>query len=415
MNICNAPTLGEQFPDGVTVIPNDKLNGWGRKYNGSVILFGGKKLFAYRKYNESHHRCDIGVADVSEGYDKVSWSKSIDLPCPNGKEHYEDPRLFLFRGELWLAVSMITDYNLRPWISVQKAFRLNANFEQNRELIPLIGMNKKAQEKNWQFFDYKGRLMVSYMPKNNTVYELNPENGDVLNRWSSDRIAWGIGSFSGGTPPIRYGNGWMSFFHGFSECLPSPHFRRYYFGAYTFEYDPPFAITGITPFPVGYASRQNLWFPHPKFYGWEPEVVFPAGTIVSEDGEWIDVSVGVNDCYTAVVKISTSKLDRMIVTPGSSEPRYYLANDVKPYAIPALLKSVKITPLRIGNRGNISGVITLDPKAIEYMDSLPCHYCSISSERYFKYVQSGTPKDILLQMKSGKITDRKERSRYGFS
>lgn len=410
MNNIDAPALEETF-DEVHEIPNEQLEGWGRKYNGSILECEGKRMFAYRRYNPRHHRCDIGIAQLDEQWEPV-WSKGIEMPCESGKEHYEDPRLFIFGGKVWVATSMITDYNRRPWISIQKAFRLNRDWEVEHEIVPPIGRNGSAQEKNWQFFDYDGRLMVSYMPKNNTVYEINEEDGSVVQRWASGRAEWPYGSFSGGTPPVLWGENYLSFFHGFAECLPSPYSRRYFFGAYTFAKEPPFEMTGITAGPLSYGSGKNKWYPQPAFFGWEPYVVFPAGVI--DSGNKFHISVGVNDCYNVVVGISKQELSRKLVQPRETAKamRAFVTDDMRVSLIPSLLRKTSFRPIRVGKLGIWSVTKTLDPASIEYMESLPDVYFPLENDEYESYINGGTPKDLFVRLRSG-MQPNKRSMKYG--
>lgn len=413
MNV-EARTLEEYYPNRNKEIPNESLEGWGRKYNGSVIRYKNRILFAYRRFNPDHKRSDIGIAILDDNMNVVS-SHGIKLSYHTHKEHYEDPRLFLFKDRLWLATSMITDYKVRPWISIQKAFRLTEDLTSyDNEIAPSVGANGRAQEKNWQFFDYDGRLMFVYAPKRNIVVEVNEDTGEVLNQWKGEPVQWDYGTFSGGTPPIKYGDVYLSFFHGYSPCVPSPHYRRYYYGAYTFEAKPPFKILGITPFPICMASGKNRWYPNPGFFGWEPQVVFPCGSYFDEETNQIVLSIGVNDCYNSIVTISSEELSRSLVSPNEvdSKFQYFLAEDLRESNIPTLLSKVQSRVLRVGKYGNISSVKTLDYVTIEYMNNRDNQFFPITYDQYKHYITHGTPKDLMIRLKGDSTA--KPRRKYGF-
>mmetsp|Transcript_30287 Transcript_30287/g.41672 ORF Transcript_30287/g.41672 Transcript_30287/m.41672 type:complete len:382 (+) Transcript_30287:32-1177(+) len=114
---------------------------------------------------------------------------------------------------------------------------------------------------------------------------------------------WRWGEMRGGSPALLMGDFYLSFFHS-SGHLSHKHIGTYVMGAYTFERNPPFAITRMSAEPIFHESFIN------ETYGWAYKgvdfIVFPMGFTFDDD--FIYVSYGKNDRDGWILKLNRSGL-----------------------------------------------------------------------------------------------------------
>lgn len=114
-----------------------------------------------------------------------------------------------------------------------------------------------------------------------------------------------MGDIRGGTPPIRVGNHYITFFHSSMPWKKLPKYgvrRMYFMGAYMFEAKPPFQIVAATRTERRLLS--GTW--NEPTVESVPAVVYPTGAILDGD-EWF-VTLGVNDCRCGWVTIPHERL-----------------------------------------------------------------------------------------------------------
>ena len=131
-------------------------------------------------------------------------------------------------------------------------------------------------------------------------------DGDrVVNTWKTPTLLpWRYGFASGGTPPVRIGALYWSFFHSYRVFAPAR--RRYYMGAYAFDAEPPFAVRHVSRTPLLAGTDA-----HPLAL-WQHRVVFPAGALFdAATDEWL-ATLGVNDCRCAWMKIPHRELQASV-------------------------------------------------------------------------------------------------------
>jgi predicted GH43/DUF377 family glycosyl hydrolase len=119
-------------------------------------------------------------------------------------------------------------------------------------------------------------------------------------------IDWPHGEIRGGTPPVRVGDEYISFFHS-STAWAKVHGamrNRYYMGVYAFEARPPFKVTRYSrrPLLIGTLREPSVLM--------SPPCVFPSGALLRGD-QWL-VTLGVNDALAGWLKSSNSTVERMM-------------------------------------------------------------------------------------------------------
>jgi predicted GH43/DUF377 family glycosyl hydrolase len=271
-------------------------------------------LSAYHTYNS-------GTADgkryCCRGYDPVQkrsrliWQRRIDNELIReepleivGRGSFEDGRIFLHNGRHWVAFTE-GFYERTPYIAVQQIARLGEDWQPEEKITIPYGANGggRKSEKNWQFFSYEGRLHFIYSIVPHLVVELGTDMKPSKEYRTGEALYWPWGEvLRGGTPPIRLGDNFITFFHSHTEHRQAD--RRYAMGAYAFEARPPFQIVSISPALLR-ASDQDMIMPNPSVPNWNPLVVFPMGAWEGNTPEHpqdydLNVSLGVNDSFDAI-------------------------------------------------------------------------------------------------------------------
>ncbi len=226
-------------------------------------------------------------------------------------EQVEDPRGFVDdAGRLW--VSLTCWRNAVPGNYAHQVFgEVNEHFEMAQPQHICYGRNtnhllrQRGYEKNWVWFQGSNGLPhFVYTIRPHTVCQVHPE-GIKEHKTIGDHDVWDYGEPRGGTPPVLVGNDYFSFFHSSRRWFDP--YRRYFMGCYAFTAEPEthYALSGITPYPLLFASEQD-----PR-EGPSPIVVFPCGALFRDD-VWT-VSFGCNDCRSAWIRVPHADLvERMV-------------------------------------------------------------------------------------------------------
>lgn len=280
----------------------------GLAYNSGLARTPGGLRLATRGYDPRRGRCTIDVCRLEPGAD--GWGSttehSMRLPQDDIAE-LEDCRLIEHNGRTYAAYTE-GRYTTTPYLSIQRLARLRTDLTFDRAIPLDYGRNGRLSEKNWQFFSHDGRLHFIYSTSPHVVVEIDERGRVTREHRTGAALRWPYGSLAGGTPPVRVGDEYVSFFHGYIRH-PSRN-RRYVMGAYAFEAKPPFAITRISPALLRGSANDPAAENH-KSASWKPLVIFPTGALREADGGWL-VTAGVNDCYDAVCRWTGAEIDRAL-------------------------------------------------------------------------------------------------------
>lgn len=225
----------------------------------------------------------------------------------NANEQYEDPRTFYYDGKTYLSCCNFVWYRIKKWTGAHQILVVcDDKWDVKQRYDPLYGKNGKGlglntgHEKNWLWFIHENRLNLIYSANPHTVVEFDGGLRVVTERRTDAKVPWAFGEIRGGTPPVRVGGEYFTFFH---SSLPwTKIFRRYYMGCYAFEAKPPFHITRITQQPLLIGSQRDYWVDK------KPLVVFPCGALVRGQN-WL-VTLGVNDLKCGWIEIPHMDLTR---------------------------------------------------------------------------------------------------------
>lgn len=303
----------------------------GLAYNsGLAELADGRRMLATRVYREDVKRCTIELRELAGAHDaETGWHSlpvgPMGLPQDEIAE-LEDCRLIQHKGR-WYAAYTEGRYNRQPFLSLQRLARLRDDLTFDR-MVPLAyGQLGRRSEKNWQFFSHEGRMHFTYMTNPHVVVELAADGTAKVEHVTRPPIHWPYGSLAGGTPPIRVGDEYVSFFHGYIPHASRS--RRYVMGVYAFEAKAPFAITRLSRVLL-IGTGQERTTPNPKGAYWNPLVVFPTGAVREADGSWT-VSLGVNDTFDAIARFTGEEIDRALLPVAHwAKPRIHRFATVNP-------------------------------------------------------------------------------------
>lgn len=294
---------------------------------GLVRRPDGLWLVTRRSRNEKNIR--IGFNDIvpfllNENSMQPEFGRKLLVPVSFDREHFEDPRAIYHRGITYVsACNFIVTGNGSGWTGAhQVLLKLDhvstQEWKVTRRIDPIFGNNgarvgqDKGMEKNWLWFFHEDRLHLLYQASPHQVVRFtdNFEADFVYESGEGKTLPWNYGIVRGGTPPVRVGDEYLTFFHSSLKTNDKYH-RRYYMGAYMFEAYPPFRMTRFTTDTLLVGSGQDRWADR------KPCVVFPCGSEL-KDGKWL-VTLGVNDLCSAFIQIPHDDLLERMVT--LNEPR----------------------------------------------------------------------------------------------
>lgn len=271
-------------------------------FNGSLVRFCNRLIFATRcDQIPWYESIRIVICELDSNYQPIpKTAKFLDLTSLHGYNHVEDPRLFIHDGALHVA------YNDGSAMYVAV---LNAKLEvvscSQISNFRLARSDSDGREKNWTPFSVNRELYFIYSDHPRIIIQRGVSTQFYM---PEQNITWEYGTIRGGTPAVRWGDTFLTFFHSCKAfSIPnSKHTARCYFmGAYTFETKPPFRVRHMTKIPLmrgaytPYQPNSNLC------------VVFPAGAV--EEKDHFAVSLGINDQYDGIIKISKSLLHTLMI------------------------------------------------------------------------------------------------------
>lgn len=219
-------------------------------------------------------------------------------------EQHEDPRCIYHNGRSWLSCCDFV-WTAQGWTGAHQIMcEVSNDWHELVRYDPVYGNNGDnlgrniGHEKNWIWFFHEDIPYLIYKANPHVVAQFSDKFQFVNEFITENPLPWKYGEIRGGTPPLRIGNEYWTFFHSSTDWfnpIRNRMSRRYHMGAYAFEAQPPFRITQMTNEPIISGSQEDRWAP-PK-----PLVIFPCGTDY-RDNKWF-VSMGINDLACGWIEI----------------------------------------------------------------------------------------------------------------
>jgi predicted GH43/DUF377 family glycosyl hydrolase len=253
-----------------------------KRYNPGLVRFGGKILLAVR---EGWYPSRVAIYELDDSYQPIR-RVPVEFDPAVAWASQEDPRLFLYQGRLYMSFTACRcgpDYHFCG----MRYCELNSDY-QPVEVFEPKHPSFGPEEKNWQFFQQGDDLCFVYSISPHKVFKVH--GSEVLEVFETPNVLpWSGGKLRGGTPPVRIGDEFVSFFHGVEgEGVD----RRYNAGVYAFETRPPFRVTRMSAEPL---VRAPVDYRPP---GVDVDVVFPTGLVLEKDK--FVVSCGIKDFWSEV-------------------------------------------------------------------------------------------------------------------
>ncbi len=257
----------EEFPSPFIIESKQiHITEYPNAFNPSIVRWRGKLLLSFRNISnpkDSYNSSDIGLAWVDDDFQIIGRPQILHLTKKGLKPYHraEDARLIDVGGHLFMIYSdnedtIISKGGYRVYII--ELIEQNGKFIilSKEKLERYEGENPSLREKNWTPFNYKGTLFLSYSLNPHLVLKPLMGTGDCETFTLSNRSLpdWSWGELRGGTQSLRVGNRYLTFFHTClqtnSEHSDGKDMLHYFMGACTFEGEPPFAMTDISPEPI---------------------------------------------------------------------------------------------------------------------------------------------------------------------
>lgn len=231
-------------------------------------------------------------------------------------DYTEDPRA------LWVGDQLFLVYNALDLEGLKGRTMCLANIDPSTykaNYTTTIDMNLSWVEKNWPPFAYgppaeDPNLFFEYQIIPRKIISLpDPQKNEILNITLPRKVAYMSlfwekiwGQIRGGTPAVKIGDEYLAFFH--SAFTERSGFWWYVMGAYTFQAEPPFALTGISTRPILFRGIFDT--PIANTAEFRKRVIFPSGFVIEkQDGkELIHLACGENDSGIKIVTLDKEVL-----------------------------------------------------------------------------------------------------------
>jgi predicted GH43/DUF377 family glycosyl hydrolase len=306
----DATNLNERAQDFVLESKRIEIPGHPYAFNPSIVNWRGAFLLSFRELplSEESFPCpiqssslsQIGLQFLFDDFSLDGKAEILDLPgcMVNGEFHArsEDVRLITVDERLYIVYStnldeQVTEGGFRMIVGELDYDGTRFSLKNYEMITKFPGESPNIREKNWVPFDYFGQLfLASHINPHAVLYPFLDGSGEA-GLWDLTKadIAWKWGEIRGGTPALRVGNQYLSFFHSsievateHSDGILMPH---YFIGAYTFYKHPPFTLTHISPTPI---IGKDFYEGKIYTYYWKPvRVVFPCGFVFDQKHIWL--------------------------------------------------------------------------------------------------------------------------------
>lgn len=280
-----APAWRRRF-DGDELLPAH------HQFNPSLLAYrGGRAWMAYRT---DWGQARIVLAELDSAW-RIVRQRTLAVPAGS-----EDPRLFVFRGQLHVAYASCQNTG--------RALRTGMRYAQlgdDGEVLAILEPQyaaAQALEKNWSFFEAGNDLHAVYwLSGRRRILRIDGARALLAHDYRQD-LPYAGGEPRGGASPILHDGQFYAFFHG---VIGEGSDRVYSAGLYTFDAQPPFRIRRFI--------RQPLLLPDLAERPQIPRVstcVYPAGAMLHA-GQWI-VSLGNYDHYCELAAFDAAEIERLL-------------------------------------------------------------------------------------------------------
>ena len=296
-------------------------------FNPSIVRWQNKLLMSFRTYHPETRSTDaIGLIWLDDDFNPLSEPQMLRREGEVSHEVSEakDPRLIVLNDEVYILYS-----NLYPFeVPTSRMYIGKLEIDGQGEFVvsyptALLYYDREIRsrkEKNWVPFVYDNKLLLAYSLQPHRLLLPTLSGSCLTVEGTIGTIDWSWGELRGGTPALLVDGSYLAFFHSDKAMATVQSgekvMNHYFMGAYTFEAEYPFALTGISPHPI----VARAFYEGPMYKTWKPlRVVFPGGYIVNDDAIW--VAYGRQDHEVWVVKLDKNLLLQSLTPIQTVKPR----------------------------------------------------------------------------------------------
>ena len=266
--------------------------------------------------------CRIGLALLDENLETIIEPHLINtrLYTHQVQSQSEDAKLFRYQDRIFL-IYHDNDKETSPTIKQRRDMFIVEVFLHEGKYLAGPPLKLRAVhhystqfwQKNWSAFTFDDQLLISYTINPHEILTLDFATGDCSYYCSSYcPINWIYGKLRGSSNPQLINGEYFGFFHSgrvvASNASAGLNMWHYFFGAYTFSAEPPFALTKISPSPI---LAEGFYTDSER----EKRVIFPGGFEIS--GDTVYLAYGKDD---AEIWIATLNFSRLYASLISLEP-----------------------------------------------------------------------------------------------
>lgn len=300
-----------------------EIPGYPEAHNPSIIPDGDGYLLTFRLQPSKRYSwiSYIGIVRLNKEFQLISDPQLINPRIGlkrKSPSQAEDARIFTYKGEAYLIYNdneMVTNpsHKERRDIYVAKLMRKGPNYWVAPP-VKLIHEDKYSSvlwQKNWTPFVWNDNLMISYTFKPHEVLLVDIETGICKSCYEVDNpTKWQFGEMRGGSPALYIDGHYLTFYHSGlitkSKESRNQNMHHYYMGALTFNAEPPFEVTKMTPAPIVGKDFYTISNFHKR-------IVYPGGFVVN--GNTIHVVYGKDDSQVWVATIDKKMLEEALLPP----------------------------------------------------------------------------------------------------
>jgi len=342
------------------------------RFNGSIVDYNGKTLMAYRAYDPDTKNMNVFISELDEKYNVISNHK-IGITKFMTVGIFEDPRLFVHRGELWM-VFIELDFSFAPRTMV-RCTKLNDKYQYCGGFSTRFGKNGVHVEKNWIYLSHNNSMYMCYDLQNQKWLKID-ESGQSTDISEEKSIVWDLGHLRCGTQFIKHTDStYISAYHGCTEHAWIH--RRYYMGFVEVENKWPFRIVRLTN-PMIIGSNDERWCGSGN-----GQCVFPAGIV--DRGDEYHVSAGINDTFNKIIVFNKDKIESKLKPVShfmESHAKCYIVDNPRQVQTMCCMENLGRLIKVSGTEGRRYMIKTADPFAIKSIEALGGSLKSISLEEH---------------------------------
>jgi predicted GH43/DUF377 family glycosyl hydrolase len=310
--------LQTKVQDFVLETKRIEVPGYPHAFNPSVVRWQGALWLSFRTIPDPRQSFTsyLGLIELDEEFRPVGQPQLLltRFPFSQAPSRAEDARLLTVGESLYIVYSDNEDAEIsrggfRMYVAELEYRNGLFYLEQSEKLVRFEGEDAAVREKNWVPFDYKGTLLLAYsLQPHRILCPLRGTGACETVATSASGAPWEWGILRGGTAAVRCGSEYLAFFHS-SLPMASVHSAgkqivHYFMGAYTFQAEPPFAITRMSPEPiVGPGFYKGAYYPP---YWKTVRVVFPGGILMDDAHVWVVYGREDHECW--VMKLDKARL-----------------------------------------------------------------------------------------------------------